>query len=114
MRLWTLLAAFFLILPSVRAQDSEDTMRGPDGGTTYHVDGISVDPLPAQPFSRRGTTEWTRTLQDGSAVTTHLFATVARDSEGRIYREGRKFVPVNSDREPDATDLRFLTQSCIP
>jgi hypothetical protein len=101
MKLGTLLAAFLLIVPSyLFTQDSEEVMRGPDGGTTYHVDGISVRPLPAQPFFGRSTTEWTRTLQDGSVVTTHLFAMVARDSQGRIYREGRHFVPVNSDQEP--------------
>jgi hypothetical protein len=100
MKVGTLLAAFLLIVPSLFAQDSEELMRGPDGGTTYHVDGISVRPLPGQPFSGRSTTEWTRSLEDGSVVTTHLFAMVARDGQGRIYREGRHFVPVNSDKEP--------------
>jgi hypothetical protein len=100
MRVETLLAAFLLISPSLFAQDSEESMRGPDGGTTYHVDGISVRPLPGQPFSGRSTTEWTRPLEDGSVVTTHLFAMVARDSQGRIYREGRNFVPANSNQEP--------------
>jgi hypothetical protein len=100
MRVGTLLAAFLLIVSSLIAQDSEEWMRGPDGGTTYHVDGISVRSLPGQPFSGRSTTEWTRTLEDGSVVTTHLFAMVARDSQGRIYREGRNFVPVNSNQEP--------------
>src|SRR5580658_495491 len=103
MKLGTLLAAlaaFFLIASSLFAQDSEELMRGPDGGTTYHVDGISVRPLAGQPFSGRGTTEWTRTLEDGSVVTTHLFAMVARDSQGRIYREGRGFVPAGSNEEP--------------
>jgi hypothetical protein len=100
MKVGTLLAAFLLIGSSLFAQDSEELMRGPDGGTTYHVDGISVRPLPGQPFSGRSTTEWTRTLEDGSVVTTHLFAMVARDSQGRIYREGRHFVPANSDKEP--------------
>jgi len=100
MKVGTLLAAFLLIVSCVSAQDSEESMRGPDGGTSYHVDGISVRPLPGQPFSGRSTTEWTRTLEDGSVVTTHLFATVARDSQGRIYREGRNFVPANSEQEP--------------
>jgi hypothetical protein len=100
MKLGTLLAAFLLIVSSLFAQDSEELMRGPDGGTTYQVDGISVRPLPGQPFSGRSTTDWTRTLQDGSAVTTHLFAMVARDSQGRIYREVRDFVPVSSAQEP--------------
>lgn len=100
MKLGTLLAALLLIVPSLAAQDSDELMRGPDGSTTYHVNGISVRPLTGQPFHGRSTTEWTRTLEDGSVVTTHLFAMVARDSQGRIYREGRNFVPVNSDQEP--------------
>lgn len=106
MKVGTLLAAFLLIVSSLVAQDSEDLMRGPDGGTTYHVDGISVRPLPGQPFSGRSTTEWARTLEDGSVVTTHLLAMVARDSQGRIYREMRNFVPVNSDRQPQL--YRFM------
>jgi hypothetical protein len=100
MRSGTLLAALLLFVAFLSAQDSEEVMRGPDGGTTYHVDGISVRPLPGQPFSGRSTTEWTRTLEDGSVVTNRLLALVARDSQGRIYREGRHFVPVNSDQEP--------------
>lgn len=100
MKLRTLLAALLLVVPSLFAQDSEESLRGPDGGTSYHVDGISVRPLPGEPFSGRSTTEWTRTLEDGSVVTTHLFAMVARDSQGRIYREGRHFVPANSEQEP--------------
>jgi hypothetical protein len=55
MKLGTLLAAILLIVPSLFAQDSEELMRGPDGGTTYHVDGISIRPLPGQPFSNRST-----------------------------------------------------------
>lgn len=111
MKLGILLVAFLLIVSSLLAQDSEELMRGPDGGTSYHVDGISVLPLPAQPFSGRSTTEWTRTLQDGSIVTVHLFAMVARDSQGRIYREGRNFVPVSSDREPKR--YRFIVRDPI-
>jgi hypothetical protein len=88
-----------LCLP-LAAQDSDDEpSRGPDGGTHYFVEGISVLPIPGKPFSGRSTTEWTRTLEDGSIVTTHLFAAVARDSQGRIYREGHKFVPANSNEQ---------------
>jgi hypothetical protein len=106
MKVGTLLAAFLLVVSSLFAQDSEELMRGPDGGTTYHVDGISVRPLTGQPFSGKSTTEWSRTLEDGSVVTTHLFAMVARDSQGRIYREGRNFVPLNSDQQPQR--YRFI------
>lgn len=108
MKIGALLAATLLFAASLAAQDSEELMRGPDGGTTYHVDGISVRPLPGQPFSGRSTTEWTRTLEDGSSVTTHLFAMVARDSQGRIYRERRNFVPINSDRESKLQHIKIL------
>jgi hypothetical protein len=99
MKLWALLLASFLFCLPLAAQDSDEPSRGPDGGTHYFVDGISVRPLPGKPFSGRSTTEWTRTLEDGSVVTTHLFAMVARDSQGRIYREGHKFVPANSNEQ---------------
>jgi hypothetical protein len=108
MKVGTLLAAFLLIVSSLFAQDSEELMRGPDGGTRYFVEGISVRPLPGQPFSGKSTTEWTHNLEDGSIVTTHLFAMVARDSEGRIFREARSFVPANSDQEPKLRDIRIF------
>jgi hypothetical protein len=108
MKLGTLLAAFLLIVSCLFAQDSEELMRGPDGGTHYFVEGIKVLPVAGQPFSGRSTTEWTHTLEDGSIVTTHLFAMVARDSQGHIFREGRNFVPVNSDHESTLHDIRIF------
>jgi hypothetical protein len=100
MKLWALLVASFLICLPLAAQDSDDEpVRGPDGGTHYFVEGISVLPLPGKPFSGRSTTEWTRTLEDGTVVSTHLFTVVARDSQGRIYREGHKFVPADSNEK---------------
>ena len=100
MKLWALLLASFLFCVPLAAQDSDDEpSRGPDGGTHYFVDGISVRPLTGKPFSGRSTTEWTRTLEDGTVVTTHLLTVIARDSQGRIYREGHKFVPANSNEQ---------------
>jgi hypothetical protein len=108
MKMCALLAATLLVVVSLAAQDSEESMRGPDGGTRYFVEGISVRPLPGQPFSGKSTTEWTHNLEDGSTVTTHLFAMVARDSEGRIFREARSFVPASSDQEPKLRDIRIF------
>jgi hypothetical protein len=108
MKVGTLLAAFLLVVSSLFAQDSEELMRGPDGGTRYFVEGIKVLPLKGQPFSGRSTTEWTHTLEDGSTVSTHLFAMVARDGEGRIFREARSFVPANSDQQPRLSDIRIF------
>ena len=93
---------------SLSAQDSTDTSRGPDGGTRVHVTGIQVLPVTGKPFSGRDSIEWTRTLEDGSVVTTHLTALVARDSEGRIRRERTNFVPANSNQQSKPMDLIIL------
>lgn len=100
MKPYALLALSLLFACSLAAQESDEPSRGPDGGTRYHVSGIEVLPVTGRPFSGRGTTEWTRNLEDGSMVTTHLFAMVARDSQGRIYRERHHFVPANSNEQP--------------
>src|SRR5580692_12981550 len=91
-------AASALLACSVTAQESSEPSRGPDGGTRVHVDGIQVLPVTGKPFSGRDSIEWTRTLEDGSVVTTRLTALVARDSQGRIRRERANFVPADSNQ----------------
>lgn len=108
MKFYALLAALLLVAFPLAAQDSDESSRGPDGRTHYFVDGITVLPVPGKPFSGRSTTEWTRTLEDGSTVTTHLFAMVVRDSEGRIYRERHQFVPTGGDRLSPMTAIRIF------
>src|ERR1700691_2327235 len=98
-------AASALLACSVTAQESSEAARGPDGGTRVHVDGIQVMPVAGKPFSGRDSIEWTRTLEDGSVVTTHLTAMVARDSEGRIRRERVTFVPANSNAQSKPTEI---------
>jgi TonB family protein len=105
MRLSAFLVALLLLSCTLLAQDSDEPSRGPDGGTRIRVEGIKVLPLPGKPFSGRSTTEWTRTLEDGTVVETHLFAMVARDSQGRIYRERRHFVPSDSTRQSALTHI---------
>jgi hypothetical protein len=75
---------------------AQNTLRGPDGGTTTRVSGVELLAVPDLPFSGKSNIEWTRTLEDGSQVTVHLQANLARDSRGRIYRERRSFVPASS------------------
>jgi hypothetical protein len=87
------------------AQEASEPMRGPDGHTSYHVAGIEVLPVTGKPFFAKDNIVWTRKLEDGSTVTTQLFAVVARDSQGRIYRERRSFVPANSDKESRLQEL---------
>ena len=93
------LATIVLIAGGLAAQEP---LRGPDGGTSTRVSGVELLAVRGLPFSARTTTEWTRTLPNGSTITTRLEANLARDSRGRIYRERRTFVPANSDRQADA------------
>jgi hypothetical protein len=107
MKFYALLAVSLLFVCTLVAQDSEEPSRGPDGGTQYFVDGISVLPVSGKPFSGRSTTEWTRTLADGSVVKTHLFTVVARDSQGRIHREKHHFVPLDSNEESKLIQIKI-------
>ncbi len=95
MKFCALLAVSLLFACSLVAQESEGPSRGPDGGTRTHVGGIEILPVTGKPFSGRDSIDWTRTLEDGTVQTTHLDANLARDSQGRIYREHRSFVPAN-------------------
>jgi hypothetical protein len=110
MRLRALLwfAGSALLACTVIAQESSEPSRGPDGGTRTHVDGIQVLPVAGKPFSGQDSIEWTRTLEDGSVVTTHLSALVARDSQGRIRRERVSFVPANSNEPSKVMEMIIL------
>jgi hypothetical protein len=82
---------------------AQEAQRGPDSSTTYHVPGVDVLAIAGKPFSAKSKTEWTRTLGDGSTLEQHLTANLARDSQGRVYRERRHFMPGLSDEETQLT-----------
>jgi hypothetical protein len=103
-----LFAVSLLLVCTIAAQEPNEPSRGPDGGTRFHVAGIEVLPVAGRPFTGRDTIEWTRNLEDGSVLTTHLSAKVARDSQGRIYREHVTFVPVNTDQQSRVVDMVLL------
>jgi hypothetical protein len=97
MRRYVLLAASLLLAIAVIAQDSDEPLRGPDASTRTHISGITILPVAGKPFSGRDSVDWTRTLEDGTVVAMHQDALLARDSEGRIYRENVTRFPANSD-----------------
>ena len=86
---------------------AQEAARGPDGGTTYHVSGVELLAIPDKPFSAKTRTDWTRILEDGSTVKVYLEARLARDSQGRLYRERRTFVPVGSTTEPRLNEIEL-------
>jgi hypothetical protein len=103
MRRFALLTALLLLAVTFFAQESE--VRGPDGGTRTRVEGIQILPVAGKPFSGIDSIDWTRTLEDGTVVSTHLEARLARDSQGRIYRERVSFVPANSEEHSKVREI---------
>ena len=99
MKSCALLAVSLLLACGLAAQEADEPSRGPDGGTQVHVTGIKILPVTGKPFSGSDSVDWTRNLEDGTVVATHLDAKLARDSQGRIYRERVSFVPANSGQQ---------------
>lgn len=80
------------LLPMLHAQEpSQEETRAPDGGTSYHVTGVELLPIAGHPFSAKSRIDWTRSLQDGTSLQLHLDSNMARDDQGRMYRERRTF-----------------------
>ena len=86
---------------------AQEPLRGPDSGSIHKVPGVEVLTIPGKPFSAKSSIEWTRTLEDGSTVTTHLDASLARDSQGRVYRENHSFVPAGSGRRSPLNEVHI-------
>ena len=89
-RFCLVLPAAFL-LAALAAPVQQQSPRGPDGGTNVRVGGVGLLPISGEPLSADTRIDWTETLADGTVVTKHLDGHLARDSQGRIYREGLTF-----------------------
>jgi hypothetical protein len=101
-------AAFLAGLLFTGTGFAQDTaLRAPDGGTSHHVDGVELLGIPDKPLSGRSSIEWTRTLPDGSVVAVTGLANLARDSQGRMYRERRDWVPAGSGRENPLVEKQY-------
>lgn len=76
----------------------------PDGGTIERINSIEIPPLKDAPFSATVRTEWTRYFEDGANRVIANHRSVARDREGRVFQERRRFVP------PDTQGDSLLTE----
>jgi hypothetical protein len=72
-----------------------------------NVGGVAMSALPGMPFTGQETIVWTHQV-DGKTVTTRVAGTVARDSQGRTYREVHRFTvdPV----DPRTTLMRITVR----
>ncbi len=79
--------------PAVHAPDPDNGMSGP-------VANLFIPLATGQPFHAKIVLEVNRQLPDGTAVEQKYYTLVARDSNGREYRETRDLIPADSDRDP--------------
>jgi hypothetical protein len=108
-------AAFLLLFVGIAgfsvqtliAQSPDQTLHAPSGGVATMVVSIVVPPLPGAPFTATVTTEWKRTLDDGSTVTIGNHRTIARDNNGRVFQERRNLYPAGDPRENEINRLEF-------
>jgi hypothetical protein len=96
------------LLVSLLAQDSNGPSLRPDGDTHVSINGIKILPVTGRPCSGSDSIDWTRTLEDGSIVATHQDAKLARDGQGRIYRENVTRFPANSDQKSRVKEIIIL------
>ena len=68
-------------------QPGQDEVQVQDGGTRQVPESIAVPPMVNAPFTARLRTEWVRRLADGWTMTVANDRRMARDTNGRIYRE---------------------------
>jgi hypothetical protein len=104
MKFCALLAASLLLATTLTAQ--EPTGRADSPGV--HADGIEALTIAANPCSARYGIDSARNLDDGSVQTTSVETSVARDSQGRVYRERHSLAPSTSDEQPSLTNFFIL------
>jgi hypothetical protein len=102
------LALIVIFASSALMVCAQEPLRAPDGGTSYHVSGVDLLAIPDKPFSARSRTDWTRILEDGSTVKVYLEANLARDTQGRMYRERVSFVPEGSNQKSRLNEIMLF------
>jgi hypothetical protein len=88
------------------AQNPAQPSRGPDSGSHTTVPGIDALPYPGIPFSGIDNIVWTRTAADGTTTTVSITAKIARNAQGKLYRERHHFAPAGVD--PAKTMYEFI------
>jgi hypothetical protein len=84
-------------IPVIAAQSPQEALHAPDGNFFTRIVSIFISPIPNAPFTATVSTEWTRQTSDGATVIVKNRRMVARDSQGRVFEERRRFVPADSN-----------------
>jgi len=78
------------------------------GAVRTHVEGIEIPALANAPFTARIVVTWNEPLVGGGTLSRKYYTSVARDSQGRVHREIREFVPADSTAEPPLRSFTVL------
>ena len=79
------------------------------GGTVRtQIEGIEIPPIPNAPFTAKVAVTWDEPLTGGGTVSKKYYTMVARDSQGRVHRETRGFIPADSNDEPPLRSVTIL------
>lgn len=70
------------------------------GSVRTHIRGIDIPAIANAPFTAKIVVTWDQPLVGGGTLSRKYYTLVARDSQGRVRRETRDFVPANSNAEP--------------
>jgi hypothetical protein len=93
-----ILLGFLALTNLAIAQSTSQTVA--DGTIHTRIDGISIPPIPNAPFTAKVVVTWDQPLVGGGTVSRKYYTLVARDSQGRVHREIRDFIPANSSADP--------------
>lgn len=88
-------------------QPGQDEVQVQDGGTRQVLESIAVPPMVNAPFTARLRTEWVRRLADGWTMTVANDRRMARDTNGRIYRERWILVPKNEKQRSEMNAIQI-------
>ena len=90
----------FLVYTSLGLAQTLTQFTTPDGKIHTRIEGIDIPNVAHAPFTAKVTVTWDEPLLGGGTVSRKYYTMVARDSQGRVRREMRYFVPADSADEP--------------
>lgn len=77
------------------------------GAVRAHIEGIEIPAIANAPFTAKVVVTWNEPLVGGTASRKY-YTLVARDSQGRVRREIREFIPADSNEEPPLRTFTIL------
>lgn len=79
------------------AAQREPATHAPDRDGSSSLEGVSIPQISGAAFQAQERLEIKTVLADGTTVERQASVGIARDSQGRVYRERRRIIPVNEE-----------------